>query len=122
MKDCSSCMHVVVCSKYQATGGHVKDCKHFAEDTNVPCKIGDAVWTIRNYNGVPHPQQGFVSEMYFLADMKIRIVVKHLARGEWGKSVFPTYEAALQAIEERSKKHEKRTKPATMGGIQPFEE
>lgn len=31
MANCESCMHVAVCSKYQATGGHVRDCRHYAE-------------------------------------------------------------------------------------------
>ena len=31
MASCESCMHVAVCSKYQATGGHVRDCGHYAE-------------------------------------------------------------------------------------------
>jgi len=67
----------------------------------IPCKIGDFVWAIRNYNGVPHPQQGKVIDMYFTADMRLHIVVSHIARGEWGKTVFPTYEEASEAIKER---------------------
>lgn len=78
-----------------------------ANDNNVghkveiPCKIGDEVWAIRNYNGVKHPQKGFVSDMLFTRDMKLHIVVKHIARGEWGKDVFATYEEAAEAIGER---------------------
>lgn len=67
----------------------------------IPCKIGDFVWAIRNYNGFPHPQQGKVAEMYFTADMRLHIVVSHIARGEWGKTVFPTFEEANKAISER---------------------
>lgn len=67
----------------------------------IPCKIGDFVWAIRNYNGFPHPQQGKVAEMYFTADMRLHIVVSHIARGEWGKTVFPTFEEANEAISER---------------------
>lgn len=67
----------------------------------IPCKIGDEVWAIRNYNGVKHPQKGFVSDMLFTRDMKLQIVVKHIARGEWGKAVFATYEEAAEAIGER---------------------
>lgn len=67
----------------------------------VPCKIGDKVWAIRNYNGIKHPQKGFVSDMLFTRDMRLQIVVKHIARGEWGKAVFATYEEAAEAIGER---------------------
>ena len=64
----------------------------------VPCKIGDRVWVIRNYKGHKHPQDGIVSEMYFFEDMKLQIVVKNVARGEWGKTVFATREDAVAAI------------------------
>lgn len=26
---CNSCIHIEVCGKYQATGGHVRNCKHW---------------------------------------------------------------------------------------------
>ncbi len=63
-----------------------------------PCKIGDTAWVIRNFRGVKHPQRGFVSEMYYIDGMVLHIVVKHVGRGEWGKKVFPTREAAEAAI------------------------
>lgn len=61
---------------------------------HLPCKIGDRVWAIRCFKGVKHPQDGIVSEMFFTKDMKLHIIVKYVARGEWGKTVFPTREAA----------------------------
>lgn len=69
----------------------------------LPCRIGDTVWAIRCYRGVLVPQQGRVSEMLFTDDMKLCIVVKHICRGEWGKTVFATKEDAERAIAERSK-------------------
>lgn len=74
-----------------------------ADAVQVPCKIGDFVWAIRNYRGVPHPQEGKVSEMFFTRDMKLRIVVGHIVRGEWGKTVFGSYEDAEKAIMEGRK-------------------
>ena len=70
------------------------------EAVMVPCKIGDFVWAIRNYQGTPHPQQGKVSEMYFTKDMKLQIVVSHICRGYWGETIFATYEEAVKAIRE----------------------
>lgn len=67
----------------------------------VPCKIGDFVWAIRSFNGHKHPQRGIVSDMYFTMDMKLQIVVKYVARGEWGKTVFATDKEAYAAIGER---------------------
>lgn len=65
----------------------------------IPCKIGDIVWAIRSYKGHKHPQKGFVREMYFLPDMTLHIVVGHIARGEFGKTVFLTREEAEAALE-----------------------
>ena len=28
---CNNCLHIAVCGKYLATGGHVRNCKHFYE-------------------------------------------------------------------------------------------
>lgn len=64
---------------------------------DIPCKIGDEVWGIRNYQGVPHPQRGFVDEISFTKDMRLVIRLKHICIGEWGKKIFPTYEAAIEA-------------------------
>ena len=65
----------------------------------LPCKIGDKVWAIRNYSGVKTPKCGVVSEMYFIEKMRLCIVVKNVARGEWGKTVFATCEEATAHIE-----------------------
>lgn len=62
--------------------------------TIIPCKIGDPAWVIKNFGGVLIPKQGNVSEMFFTWDMRLMIVVKNQARGEWGKQVFATYEDA----------------------------
>lgn len=64
----------------------------------VPCKIGDLVYGIREYKGVPNVQKGFVSEMFFTKDMKLMIVIKYVCRGYWLDKVFPTCEAAEAAI------------------------
>ena len=64
----------------------------------VPCKIGDFVWAIKNFNGHKHPQRGIVSDMYFLKDMSLQIVVKYVARGKWGETVFATDKEAYAAI------------------------
>ena len=73
------------------------------DSVEVPCRIGDQVWAIRSFKGVNHPQAGIVSEMLFTKDMKLHIVVKYVARGEWGKTVFATREEAQSAIDNRHK-------------------
>ena len=70
-----------------------------ANMVELPCKIGDYVWAVRSYRGKKHPQRGFVSDMYFANDMSIIIVVKNIARGKWGETVFATDKEAYAAIE-----------------------
>ena len=67
----------------------------------VPCKIGDRVWAIRSYKGIKKAQEGIVSEMFFTPDMHIMIVVKNVARGFWGKTVFGTLKEAENATERK---------------------
>lgn len=64
----------------------------------LPCRIDDEMWAIRHYRGVLTVQKGFVSEMYFTKEMKLMIVVKHVARGVFGEKVFLTREEAEQAL------------------------
>ena len=73
----------------------------------LPCRIGDAVWVIRRYQGVKHAKKGVVSEMHFISDrqsmtgdMKLLITVKNIARGYWGENIFATQEEAEKAKEE----------------------
>lgn len=67
----------------------------------LPCKIGDYAWAIRNYKGHIHPQRGIVSEMYFIKGMKLCVAVKNVGRGEWGKTIFATDKDAYAAIERK---------------------
>ena len=73
----------------------------------LPCKVGDTVWAIRDFKGIKHPQEGIVSEMYFTKEMKLHIVVKYVARGEFGKTVFLTREAAEAALAEENNEERK---------------
>ena len=68
----------------------------------LPCKIGDKVWAIRNVHGVPKPQHGVVSDMLYTDDMRLSIVVRYIARGEWGKKIFGTLEEALEVISNKT--------------------
>ena len=67
----------------------------------LPCKIGDYAYTIRNHKGHIHTHGGIVSEMYFLDGMKLIVAIKGIARGEWGKTIFGTVEEARALIKER---------------------
>ena len=60
----------------------------------LPCRMGDRVWGISNYCKGRKVRQGVVREMFFGEDMRLCICVKGVCRGEWGKNVFATKEAA----------------------------
>jgi len=79
-------------------GPQDEDAEEQGRLVRVPCKIGDTVWAIRSYHGILHPQQGVVSEMYFRLDMTLQIVVKHVTRGELGRTIFLTREEAEEAL------------------------
>ena len=72
----------------------------------LPCKMGDTAWAIRNCAGIRHPREGEISEMYFSKDMSLAVALKGVARGEFGKSVFLTREEAVEAL--RREEHGKR--------------
>lgn len=69
----------------------------------LPCKIGDTAWAIRNLGGHKRIVSGKVSEMYFIEEMNLVIVVKNVARGLWGKAVFGTFEEAERVYDEHWK-------------------
>ena len=60
----------------------------------LPCQIGDEVWINRYFHSKLIPQKGIVSEMKFLPNMELQIVVKYVCRGRWGKDIFATLEEA----------------------------
>ena len=66
---------------------------------DIPCKIGDTVYAIRNYHSTKKVMQGKVTEMFFVGkEMKLCIVVHNIARGTWMKDVFPTKEEAEKKL------------------------
>lgn len=70
-------------------------------DVKIPCRVGDEVYAIRKNNQTWLVKKGKVSEIYFIdKTMRACIVVKGIARGEWGKVVFPTYEEAAQRLKQ----------------------
>ena len=66
----------------------------------LPCKIGDEVWINRYFHSKLLPQKGIVSEMKFLPNMELQIVVKYVGRGRWGKDIFATPEEAKKKLKE----------------------
>lgn len=69
----------------------------------LPCKIGDEVWINRYFHSKLIPQKGIVSEMKFLPNMELQIVVKYVGRGRWGKDIFATLEEANNKLANKHK-------------------
>ena len=70
---------------------------------DIPCKIGDEVYAIRNFRGENRIKKGICTQIFFMSypgfyEMKLVIVVGNLCRGCWGEKVFGTYEDALTAL------------------------
>jgi hypothetical protein len=72
-------------------------------EMKLPCSIGDSVFAYRNHSGHYKVIEGKVSEMYFIEQMTLVIVVKHVARGKWGEKVFATREECERKIKEIKK-------------------
>lgn len=74
-----------------------------SDSLNLPCKIGDRVYAVRNYKSKPVAQEGIVSDMFFTSDMRLCIVVRGICRGCWGETIFADKESAEKSIKERTK-------------------
>lgn len=131
---CKDCLHVEVCEKHcedqYAAGCCIctmrtcnykyelnveNDCPQFTDKSRLvelPCKIGDTVWCIRNFHGHKHAQGGTVSEMYFARDMKLHIGVKYVGRGFWGENIFATREEAEAALRKEKENEADRRRQA----------
>ena len=76
-----------------------------AFNQNIPCKIGDTVYAIRNHRGIYKIRSGKVSQMFYVGEeMRLCIVVDKVARGSWGKAIFPSYEEAEKYLKGRDDK------------------
>lgn len=98
-----SCMYVRPCDWMKKAKQKLWDFENAEEQgllLRLPLKMGDEAWAIRNYKGITYAQKGFVNEMFFSKDMRLVIVVKNIARGEFGKTVFLTRKEAEQALKQ----------------------
>ena len=98
-----SCMYVRPCDWMKKAKQKLWDFENAEEQgllLRLPLKMGDEAWAIRNYKGITYAKKGFVNEMFFSKDMRLVIVVKNIARGEFGKTVFLTKKEAEQALKQ----------------------
>ena len=72
-------------------------------EVTLPCRVGDDVWGISRRGGHTLIVSGIVHQMYFIDDMQLVITIRGACKGEWGKHIFPTYDAAKAAIDEEQR-------------------
>lgn len=83
--------------KYNEEAGPLLRAKVEGRLVELPCKIGDNAWVIRNVKGVEKAMLGVVAEMYFTKEMRLMVRVHGVGRGEVGKTVFLTFAEAMAA-------------------------
>lgn len=70
-----------------------------AFSVNLPCKVGDEVWTYKTHRYTKVACKGKVTEIYFIDEsMQPCIVVKGVTRGAWGEKIFATKEDVERVI------------------------
>ena len=99
-QDCNKCIHRQMCHAVNIKA----PCVAFADrslNIQLPCKVGDEVWCLRDTRVYNKPVKGTVTEIYFRDNMDMCIVVRRLCRGRWGERVFATEQEAQAAIDRR---------------------
>lgn len=71
-----------------------------------PLRIGDCGWTYQKAaNGGWRVVSGKVTEMYFVEDKRLCIVIRRLRHGEYGKDIFTCREDAERRVAELNAKN-----------------
>lgn len=108
MAACKDCICFGICKRGfpwadGKGGGWCEDFKDKSTFIEVPCKIGQTAWIIRNFKGTIRPYAGTIDALNINKDMQLIVNVKYLGCGLWGEKVFPSEAAALEAIKGKTK-------------------
>ena len=71
------------------------------QGVELPLKIGDEAYILRNYKGHKEPRRGIVTEIYVTQDMKPVYIVRGAGRGLYGDKVFKTKEECEEHADKR---------------------
>ena len=69
---------------------------------SLPCKVGDTVFGIKRVGRGLKVVKGLVSEIYFVGDMEMVIVLRGYCRGKWNETIFGTKEEAEAELARRN--------------------
>lgn len=104
MIDCKNCLHYAVCG-YALNSKTVYRCDYFANKSRVielPCKVGDICWFIRNNKIIKTTVEKIVLKEKGRLYLKLSCnSLYETSCRSIGKTVFFTYEEAEQALKER---------------------
>ena len=64
-------------------------------------QINETGYVLRCYTGHWHIRSGRISEIIAQPDGSLSVCIFGVCRGRWGEKVFPTFQEAAQALEER---------------------
>lgn len=105
--NCDNCIHREICPGYQVT---MPDCKQYKDESHfieLPCKVGDTVYLLRE--DTECIEGGYVQQFIKYTNSVGANIRLETGRNsiidicEFGKTVFLTREEAEQALKEASK-------------------
>ena len=71
----------------------------------IPLRIGDIAWGIKNYKGEKIVKSAEVKEIFFTRNMELAVRVHRLRSGILGKDVFLAEEDAKRALKQMGEKN-----------------
>lgn len=104
MADCKNCLHYAVCG-YALNSKTIYECDFFTDKSRIielPCKVGDICWFIRNNKIIKTTVEKIVLKEKGRLYLKLSCnSLYETSCRSIGKTVFFTYEEAEQALKER---------------------
>ena len=104
MIDCKNCLHYAVCG-YALNSKTIYECYFFTDKSKIielPCKVGDICWFIRNNKIIKTTVEKIVLKEKGRLYLKLSCnSLYETSCRSIGKTVFFTYEEAEQALKER---------------------
>lgn len=104
MADCKNCLHYAVCG-YALNSKTIYECDFFTDKSRIielPCKVGDICWFIRNNKIIKTTVEKIVLKEKGRLYLKLSCnSLYETSCRSIEKTVFFTYEEAEQALKER---------------------
>lgn len=109
MASCKDCLHYEFCSAGKLCLSDYVNCKYFKDRNRfveLPCKVGDTVYLIKNHNIYERKVTRIIFDPRTIIQLMAKDYVCYascIGRNDFGKTVFLTREEAERALKEREK-------------------